>query len=323
MDVFIDTNIYLKFYHYSNDELEELRKLVVLVGGGEITLYLTKQIENEYLRNRDTKIADALKLFKDEKISKSYPIFLKEYEEFNRMTKALHEYETVKKQLLAKAIHQIENRTLKADEIINELIQKAGVIEFEDWIIDKAKRRFDLGNPPGKNKSYGDAINWEILLENVPHSHDLYFISDDKDYFSEINNSNFNSFLEAEWQTRKSTRLIFFKSISDFFSKQYSNIKLASDLQKDMYISKFENSRSFRMSRSNLEKLSNLEGYSSDQVNKILRAALENPQIFNISEDFDINEMLWAFYDEYKELIEESLKETFNRDIPRLVDPLL
>lgn len=48
MNIFIDTNVYLKFFHYSNDELEELRKLIVLIEQGEINLIIPRQVYNEY-----------------------------------------------------------------------------------------------------------------------------------------------------------------------------------------------------------------------------------------------------------------------------------
>ena len=82
MKIFIDTNVYLKFYHYSNDELEELRKLIVLIEQEEITLYVPRQVYNEFTRNREVKIADALKTFKEDKLNNSFPIFLKEYPEY-------------------------------------------------------------------------------------------------------------------------------------------------------------------------------------------------------------------------------------------------
>lgn len=210
MIIFIDTNIYLKFYHYSNAELEELRKLIVLIEEGQIHLIIPRQVLNEYHRNRETKIADALKVFREEKLNNSFPVFFKEYEEFDKMRKAIIEYQSNKKQLLDKVTNQIENFSLKADEIINELIQKAGIVEAEEKQINSAKQRFDLGNPPGKNNSYGDALNWEILLQNIEIGNDLYFLSDDKDYFSEIDNSKFNKFLEREWKGLKMSNLYFF-----------------------------------------------------------------------------------------------------------------
>jgi len=44
MLMFIDTNVFLTFYHFSNDDLEELRKLRVLLEREEVVLYLPQQV---------------------------------------------------------------------------------------------------------------------------------------------------------------------------------------------------------------------------------------------------------------------------------------
>lgn len=318
MTIFIDTNIYLKFYHYSNAELEELKKLIVLVEEGQIRLIIPRQVLNEYQRNRETKIADALKMFREEKLNNSFPVFFKEYEEFDIMRKAISEYNINKKQLLEKVINQIENYSLKADEIINELIQKAGIQEAEEHQISSAKLRFDLGNPPGKNNSYGDAVNWEILLQNIDIGTDLYFLSDDKDYFAEIDNSKFNKFLEREWKGLKMSNVYFFKSLSDFFKAKYPSIKLASDIQKEMYIERLELSMSFQQARYNLYKLSTFDGFTSDQIKKILEISLANNQIAWIIEDYDINKILYNLIDKYGENVDEEIKLKFIEKVKKI-----
>ena len=40
MHLFIDTNVYLGFYHLTSEDLEELNKLVVLVEQQVVTLYM-------------------------------------------------------------------------------------------------------------------------------------------------------------------------------------------------------------------------------------------------------------------------------------------
>ena len=60
MKIFIDTNVYLKFYHYSNDEFEELRKLIVLIEQEEILLYVPNQVLNEFTRNISCNTAETL-----------------------------------------------------------------------------------------------------------------------------------------------------------------------------------------------------------------------------------------------------------------------
>ena len=69
MNLYIDTNIFLSFYHLSSDDLEELNKLTVLLDQNRLTLYLPKQVVDEFRRNRDSKIADAVNKFKAEKLS--------------------------------------------------------------------------------------------------------------------------------------------------------------------------------------------------------------------------------------------------------------
>lgn len=318
MNVFIDTNIYLKFYHYSNAELEELEKLIVLIQEGELKLFITRQVLNEYTRNRETKIADALRTFKEDKLTSSFPAFFKEYDEFENMRKALNEYHKNKKNLLDKIVIEIDNHTLKADSIMNQLIVTAGVIEQNDEIIKDAKQRFDLGNPPGKKNSYGDALNWITLMRNIYTGEDIHFISDDKDYFSEIDNTKFNNYLLKEWRTLKASNLYFFKSLPDFFKHHYPQIKLASDIQKDIYIERLKASGSFRDSRYYLQRLSSFDDFTSDQINRIIEASLDNYQIYWISEDFDINVILYNFVDKYGNSIEEAIKQRFLSSVKRI-----
>jgi predicted nucleic acid-binding protein len=53
--LFTDTNILLSFYHLSSDDLEELRKLIVLIDNKQIVLVLTDQVKDEFFRNRGAK----------------------------------------------------------------------------------------------------------------------------------------------------------------------------------------------------------------------------------------------------------------------------
>lgn len=318
MYLFIDTNVYLKFYHYSNEELEELKKLIFLIEDKQINLLIPRQVLNEFNRNRELKIADALKTFKEEKLNSSFPIFMKEYSEYEVIKNAISEYITYKKKLLEVVNFAIENNSLKADLIINEIFNFPVIIENNDELINAARIRFDLGNPPGKKNSYGDALNWEILLRNVPFNNDLIFISDDKDYYSELDSSKFNKYLKNEWNALKNSNIIYFKSISDFFKNMYPNIKLASDLQKDLFIEKLENSNTFRTARNYLHKLSKFENFTSDQINRIFFQSLNNSQIYWISEDEDINEILYTMFSNYKNILNKEISKEFQNKIKNI-----
>ena len=62
INLFIDTNIWLAMFHLSKDDLEALNQLKELIGK-EIKIYIPRQVKYEYLRNRDSKIKDALDKF--------------------------------------------------------------------------------------------------------------------------------------------------------------------------------------------------------------------------------------------------------------------
>ena len=79
MNIFIDTNIYLTFYHYSIDDLEELKKLLAALRDPSLTLYLPEQTILEFKRNRESKIADAIKTLSEQKIPDSFPQMCKDY----------------------------------------------------------------------------------------------------------------------------------------------------------------------------------------------------------------------------------------------------
>jgi predicted nucleic acid-binding protein len=93
LNIFIDTNILLTFFHYASDDLEELKKLIVLLKQGEVTLYTPSQVVDEFRRNRETKLADALKRFREQKISGAIPQFCHDYPEYQAIRAAQKKYE--------------------------------------------------------------------------------------------------------------------------------------------------------------------------------------------------------------------------------------
>lgn len=80
----------------------------------------------------------------------------------------------------------------------------------------EAKTRIDLGNPPGKKKSLGDAVNWEILKDEVPLGEDLYFVGEDVDFYSDLYKDNFKEMLIDEWQNDKKSTIFCYKRLAHF-----------------------------------------------------------------------------------------------------------
>jgi predicted nucleic acid-binding protein len=118
MNVFIDTNVFLSFYHLTNDDLEELRKLKVLLEKGNIVLHLPGQTVDEYWRNRETKIAAALKSLKDQKLNLQFPALCKDYEEYGTLRQVQKDFENRHSSLIGQISDDIESNSLKADLVI-------------------------------------------------------------------------------------------------------------------------------------------------------------------------------------------------------------
>jgi hypothetical protein len=218
----------------------------------------------------------------------------KEYQEYELMRAALEQYRQAKSQLLDKRTADCSGENLKADQIITQLFARAKRLLTTEDIIAKAKRRYDLGNPPGKDGSFGDAVIWECLLEEVTQGEDLLFISADSDYCAKIDRNRFDPFLQKEWLSEKAGRVIFFKQLSTFFHERFPDIRLATELEKELLIRDLTNSPSFRSTRHTLRQLVRFSDFTDDQLNDIVLATVSNNQIYWIVKDSDITRYLRA-----------------------------
>ena len=305
--------------------MEELKKIVTLLNNGEIKLFVPKQVKNEFYRNRDSKLADAIKQIKDSKPQMNLPTFCRAYSHYDEINKYVKDIEKEKDDLLKTLFDDIKNKQLKADKVVENLFNIAEEIDYTPEIVNRSKLRYDLGNPPGKGGTYGDALNWECLLtiENSdwfnPEKYDLYFISDDQDYTSPIDKESFNDFLFDEWNKQKGSKILFYKNLRNFFKENYSDIKLADDFERKLLVDKFVNSHSFYNTRYNLLALHNfgIGELSDEQVRRILTASINNTQINWISQDDDINKMLYEIIDNYDTKIDVTLLNKFKTEIPR------
>jgi PIN domain len=230
MNLFIDANIFLLFYQFSKDDLEELDKLRVLLRKKELTLWLPDQVREELRRKRENVIAAALKDLREQRLSCQFPAMSRDYDEHDILRKLQGEYGKHHAQLVERITQDAAAKSLKADSTIRSLIDLAKPIQISDEIYHRAKQRHDRGNPPGKPGSLGDAINWESLLQDVPPEEDFYIITDDKDFASVLFTDHFNPFLHHEWAKHKSSKLFYYKSLSAFFRERHPDIHFAPDL---------------------------------------------------------------------------------------------
>lgn len=305
MHLFIDTNIFLSFYHFTSEDLEELNKLGVLLEQKKVRLYLPEQVVDEFRRNRENRIITALKQLQEPKLKLEYPQLCKDYEEYLTLKELLEECEKQRSILVDKIMKDVAKQTLKADETIQNLFEKATRISIDDKLVDKARVRMQVGNPPGKGRSLGDAINWETLLRDVPDGENLYFITDDKDYRSIVDRNNFREFLSQEWTEKKKSQIVYYERLSLFFQAHFPNIKLASELEKESLIGDLAASRSFAQTHTLVSKLSNYNDFTSEQLNEIVEAAISNNQIYWIIKDPDVYEFFTSIIRGHENQIDE------------------
>jgi predicted nucleic acid-binding protein len=311
MNIFLDTNVILSFYHLSSDDLEELKKLAVLARQGKVNLIIPEQVKDEFRRNREGKIADALKRLREQRTALQLPQIARQYEEYEKLEKAQKQLEKAHKQLIAHIEEDALTRSLEADSVIEELFQVAGEFPITAKDVKLAQLRSGIGNPPGKKGSLGDAIIWEALLRHSPKNQDLFFITDDSDYNSPLEPDTIDRYLAEEWTRTKNSKICFYTRLSAFFRDHFPDIELATELEKDILIRELANSWSFAQSHAAISKLSQYSDFTDTQVNEIVTAAITNNQIYWIARDPDVHAFLSAIVQGRQDMIEPA-------DLPKI-----
>lgn len=303
MNIFIDTNILLSFYHLSSDELEELRKLVVLLREKRVTLFLPEQVIHEFRRNRANKIADAIKKLRMQVSGIQVPQMAKQYPEFDKLMQA---HIIVQKNLTAlidRISDDAKDNFLDADEVIEDLFSVAVTIPRTADMINQARQRAELGDPPGKKGSIRDALNWEALLSSVPIGGDLILVTDDDDYHSSLNQDDLDPYLVDEWSKAKKSRIHPYDRLSSMFRDYFPDIKLASELEKDLLIQELAQSGTFDNTRGIISRLRKFTDFTKSQVNAIVSAAITNNQVYWIATYPTIHTFLESIVKGREELI--------------------
>lgn len=291
INVFMDAQIWLSLYSFSNNDLKQFGKLKECITNEEVNIILTEQLIEEVYRNRENKLHDVID--KTKNISFNIPVlyqgYTKEHSQFKKQLKELQELNT---EIQKKINEDIIAQNLPQDILIRELFSLATVLKTTPEIIDKAVLRFRIhGNPPGKDNKCGDAINWETLLEHYAYD-DLFFISDDKDYKSVLDKNRLNQYLENEWQNKKKTKIYFYENLSEFFAKHLSDIKLSTNKKQDKLIEDLANSWNFATTHSIISKMNKYNDWNEKQISAICNIALNNDQVSSIIEDYDIKTFL-------------------------------
>jgi len=235
INLFIDTNRYLSFYGFSKDKLEEIQKVIDLIKKGKIILWLPEQVINEFRRNRERipleKVGQIKKAILSNKYSKLPSIIGLEDKIdyinrlFEEVTKIGNEINSKIEEAAEVMIQELKRESMPADVIINQMLEVAKTLKYDSEIIDRARTRYDLRIPPGKEGSYGDAVIWETLLSEVPDKETLDFVGYDKDFKSAIDSKDFSPFLLKEWKEKKRAEIISYEHLGEFIKKRIPEIE--------------------------------------------------------------------------------------------------
>ena len=198
----------------------------------------------------------------------------------------------LQKTILEKVEADISAKDLVADRLIEQIFEASEIIPVTDQIYEKASMRSALGNPPGKNDSIGDAVNWNLLLESVPDNDDVHVISEDGDFYSTLDDQKAHPFLVEEWERVKGAHLFVYRTLSGFMSEHFDGIAFSFDKDKEALIEALFDSGSFARTHSIVAKLENYRYFSVKEVVRILDAVDANNQFSGIITDYDVSDFL-------------------------------
>lgn len=196
MRIFIDTNKYLDFFRASDNSLETLNSLISLIESHKLSLILPEQVISEFKRDR-------------EQVFKNFDASLKTIDAPN-IIREDNDIKTIN-ELIKKKKKEYKDKMFDPESEINIALKKVFSLAEKpienDKILGTAYYRTLRGNPPRKdNRSFGDAIIWETILEYYTDN-SLIIISRDGDWSSEINKEEINPFLLEEWLSKTKNNL--------------------------------------------------------------------------------------------------------------------
>jgi len=291
-NIFIDAQIWLSLYDFSSDDLDQFGKLKDLIVHGDVKIILTEQVRDEVMRNRENKLKDVLT--KTENIKFSTPVLYQGYKtEYESLRKSIVAADKTNRELRTKIRHDIEKQTLPQDKLIKEFFDISTVLQSSKEALDKAVIRCKIiGNPPRKDDKCGDAITWETLLEQYENKSDMFFISGDKDFRSVVDETRMNQFLVNEWEKIKESKIFFYSSLTAFFSKHLTDIKLETQKKKEDLIDELHRSGSFQETHDIIKRMNFYLSWSKEQVYRIAKAMRTNSQVAWILTDDDLIEFV-------------------------------
>jgi len=313
VNIFIDTNIYLSFYGRSTDDLNVLKELKSKLSNNTFGLIVTEQVKDEFYRQRENNISEALKKLDEINFNLEIPGICKtDSEKYTSLIDAKKTY--------AKVLYEMRNtledlaitNSLEADNIIKSIFEYSTNIERKKDIFELAYTRIKVGNPPGKKNNICDAINWELILKESKKGVDLVIISTDGDYGDVLDKKRVKPFLQNEWKKKKKSEITLFNNLNDFLNKHLPELILKGEQHDciDNLVKALENSQNFSQTHIHIKELQRyFDKLDVSQVARVINALETNTQISWILTDDDVREFIKNILEAYPNVISEQKKE--------------
>ena len=309
MNLFIDTNIFVRFYETSSESLVELEKLVALLRSKQATLWLPDQVQKEFWNHRERSIENNLAAFEKGSLMVSVPLLVKEDAEFGNLSELASALEKKRAEIVSRVRKEVEEENTRADRLVKQLFGLSVKIETRGAIFAQARERALRHLPPGKGEGVGDRICWEALLSAIPEKQDLCIISDDGDFESESVNEQVGSYLRHEWKTKKSGTISLWKRASKFLVKQFPDAANAVQLEHSLFIERLEKSASFADTHRIMAESHELGNIPLPLVQRLGQALTNNSQVYWILGDADVKPFAKDFLGRYEKNLDPETKE--------------
>lgn len=308
--LYLDANVYLGFYAYSSDDLDQLRNLTDLVKKKRVKLLLPEQTKHEFGRNRERKIAKSIDKLKGQKLRLEFPHICRGYPEWDELRELQKSYTKKHSTLIESISDDAARHKLQADNVIKKLFKRAEEIADSGSILENAHLRVARENPPGKKAKLGDAINWESLLDHAAEGEDLHLVTSDNDFVSPLDPTRLLPFLSDEWEANKEAKVHFYPTLSQFLQVNLPDIKLSERQEIADLIAGLSNSNSFAETHAYVARLLPVSEFTQTEAEQILIAATTNDQIYWIIGDDDVNRLARKVLDQHSSHLDDELAES-------------
>ncbi|BFT30211.1 hypothetical protein D210916BOD24_13870 [Alteromonas sp. D210916BOD_24] len=213
--LFIDTNIFLDFYRDRKSDVST--KFLEQIEHFKDRLILGSQLEMEYKKNRQVVILETLGKFGSPDWNKlSPPALISELQASKMIKKHQKEIGTQQKKVTEKIQKILKNPGANDDvyRVLQRVFKHSSNFNLNRdskrrfAIRRLARKRFFLGYPPRKKNdtSYGDAINWEWIVQcSIDSGKDIVIVTRDSDYGVTYKDESYlNDWLQQEFKQRVS-----------------------------------------------------------------------------------------------------------------------